>query len=73
MSLFFPIPPALNWLQKSEPGRQWLGELPARVARCVKKWALRLDSPYPQSFVSIVFPATSSATAPLMSSVDWIV
>jgi streptomycin 6-kinase len=71
MSLFFPIPPALNWLQESERGRQWLGELPARVARCVKKWALRLDSPYPQSFVSIVFPVTLSDGSAAVLKIQW--
>jgi hypothetical protein len=52
------IPPALNWLQNDEHGREWLRELPSRVARCVEKWELRLGPPYQQSFVSIVFPVS---------------
>jgi streptomycin 6-kinase len=53
----FETPPALKWLERSDEGRAWLQELPARVAVCVQTWKLELEVPYPQSFVSIVFPA----------------
>src|SRR6476659_5754060 len=53
----FVTPPALKWLAKSAEGRIWLQDLPARVAACVQKWKLELEAAYPQSFVSIVFPA----------------
>src|SRR5215469_2854954 len=36
----------------------WLRELPARVERCARRWDLELAEPFPQSFVSVVFPAT---------------
>jgi streptomycin 6-kinase len=69
--VLFQIPPALNWLEKSERGREWLRELPARAARCVEKWALRLEQPYPQSFVSIVFPATLPDGFPAVLKIQW--
>src|SRR5437660_7199286 len=52
----FPIPSVLRWMEESSQGRAWLHELPSRVAACVDKWGLRLERPYQQSFVSIVFP-----------------
>jgi|HubBroStandDraft_6_1064221.scaffolds.fasta_scaffold15811_3 streptomycin 6-kinase len=65
------IPPALKWLQNSESGRAWLRELPARMARCTSQWDLRLDPPFPQSFVSIVFPATRSDGYPAVLKIQW--
>jgi streptomycin 6-kinase len=53
----FAIPSGLAWLENAEGGPDWLRELPARVARCAEMWKLRLDPPYRQSQVSIVFPA----------------
>lgn len=53
----FHVPETLKWMEKSAAGREWLGELPARVACCREKWKLELGEPYQQSFVSIVFPA----------------
>jgi streptomycin 6-kinase len=53
----FQVPTALGWMQKLPAGRRWLSELPACVERCTRKWKLLLDQPYPQSFVSVVFPA----------------
>ena len=46
-------------------------ELPARVSRCVKRWRLGLESPYPQSFVSIVFPATLPDGSEAVLKVQW--
>src|SRR5438270_9220101 len=54
----FQVPSALSWMEDSFSGREWLRELPARVSACVEKWALKLEAPYQQSFVSIVFPAS---------------
>jgi streptomycin 6-kinase len=67
----FQIPPALDWLQKNEHGREWLRELPSRVTRCVEKWALRLEPPYQQSFVSIVFPAILRDGSPAVLKIQW--
>jgi streptomycin 6-kinase len=69
--MVFQIPPALNWLQKDERGRDWLRELPARIARCVEKWGLRLEPPYQQSFVSIVFPAMLRDGSPGVLKIQW--
>jgi streptomycin 6-kinase len=68
---FQSIPPALTWLQNSEGGRVWLRELPARVSRCASKWDLRLGPPFPQSFVSIVFPATRIDGSPAVLKIQW--
>src|SRR5262245_24383439 len=54
----FMVPATLKWLEGSEKGRIWLRELSARVAACVDRWKLQLEQAYPQSAVSIVFPAT---------------
>src|SRR5215470_15906809 len=54
----FEIPSALAWMHSSPAGRDWLRELPARVERCAQHWDLTLAPPFPQSFVSVVFPAT---------------
>lgn len=67
----FQIPSRLSWLESSDSGREWLGELPARVSRCVERWRLRLGSPYPQSFVSIVFPVTLGDGSEAVLKVQW--
>jgi streptomycin 6-kinase len=53
----FQVPAALKWMEKSASGRDWLRELPVRVNACCKKWSLQRQEPYPESYVSIVFPA----------------
>jgi streptomycin 6-kinase len=52
----FEIPSTLKWLEASSDGRAWLHELPGRVQACADQWSLRLETPYPDSQVSIVFP-----------------
>lgn len=71
MAQVFPIPRFLAWLEKSEPGRSWLSELPSRVGRCVEKWALRVGSPYQTSFVSIVFPAALRDGSTAVLKIQW--
>lgn len=56
----FAIPDGLAWMRSSADGREWLSELPRRVGACQAKWRLQLERPYENSFVSIVFPATSA-------------
>lgn len=56
----FEVPSTLRWMERSPKGREWLRDLPSRVTACVHKWGLSLEAPYPQSFVSIVFPARLS-------------
>lgn len=67
----FEIPARIRWLENVEGGLEWLRELPARVARCVERWQLRLESPYPQSFVSVVFPATSADGSDAVLKMQW--
>jgi streptomycin 6-kinase len=67
----FEIPTALVWLQNSESGRAWLRELPSRAARVAEKWQLQLEPPYPQSFVSIVFPASLRDGTPAVLKLQW--
>jgi streptomycin 6-kinase len=69
--MLFEIPPALRWLENDERGREWLRDLPARVARCAEKWALRVHPPYPHSFVSIVFPVTLRDGSPAVLKIQW--
>ena len=57
MSLGSVVPASLRWLEGSREGREWLRMLPSRVAQCADRWELALESPYPNSFVSIVYPA----------------
>jgi len=52
------LPAALEWIEGSPRGREWLEQLPRRVTACSQKWGLTLAAPYEHSFVSIVFPAT---------------
>lgn len=47
----------MRWLENSPEGREWLRELPRRAAECSARWELSLEAPYPNSFVSIVYPA----------------
>ena len=65
------IPTRLKWLEQLERGREWLHELPSGIARCVQKWELKLESPYEQSCVSIVFPATLPDGSPAVLKIQW--
>jgi len=60
----FDIPRRLKWLAASAEGRAWLRDLPARVQACVDQWALRLEPPYTESYVSLVLPVTQSDQTP---------
>jgi streptomycin 6-kinase len=51
------VPAGVQWLEASSEGREWLHSIPRRVAECAQRWELILDPPYPNSFVSIVYPA----------------
>lgn len=52
------IPARLDWLRGSEAGRAWLAAVPDLVAGCAERWSLRLGEPVPDSYVSVVIPAT---------------
>jgi streptomycin 6-kinase len=54
----FELPAKLKWLEGSSKGRDWLRELPAHVRACSEQWRLRVEPPYQDSQVSIVFPVS---------------
>ena len=60
----FDIPLRLKWLEKSSEGRAWLGDLSSRIQACADLWALRLEPPYTESYVSLVLPVTQSDKTP---------
>ncbi|MEU8297798.1 aminoglycoside phosphotransferase family protein [Micromonospora sp. NPDC048909] len=51
------IPDGLGWVRSTAAGREWLAELPARLAECVERWSLRIGSPFPYAFASLAVPA----------------
>lgn len=67
----FQIPSCLKWIEKSAGGREWLRDLPSRARACAQKWKLELEAPYPQSFVSIVFPARRSDGSPAVLKIQY--
>ena len=67
----FNLPPGLKQLEQISAGREWLQHLPAQVQACVDRWSLRLDQPYEQSQVSIVFPATMADGSPAVLKVQF--
>jgi len=67
----FQVPAALNWMDNSPAGREWLRALPTRVAACRENWRLELEEPYQDSFVSIVFPARRRDGAPAVLKVQY--
>ena len=48
------------WLRDQEAGAAWLASLPSLLDQCVERWSLRIGEPYPDSYVSLVLPATTS-------------
>jgi streptomycin 6-kinase len=52
------VPAGLQWLGESGAGRSWLEALPRLVEECVEQWSLRVGTPYADSYVSLVLPAT---------------
>jgi len=67
----FNLPPGLKQLEQTSAGREWLQCLPAHVQACVDRWSLRLDPPYDQSNVSIVFPGTMADGSPAVLKVQF--
>lgn len=67
----FDLPPRLKWLEQSSGGREWLRQLPAHVKACADQWALRLEPPYKDSYVSIVFPVAVADGSPAVLKVQF--
>jgi streptomycin 6-kinase len=60
----FSIPDHLQWLQREPGGREWLENLPLRIAEALESWSLTLDRPYLtgcESYVAKVIRADGSA------------
>ncbi|MEU6206948.1 aminoglycoside phosphotransferase family protein [Micromonospora musae] len=57
MTDHLPIPEQLTWVRRTAVGRNWLAELPDRVAACVDRWSLRVGPPFPYAFASLALPA----------------
>jgi streptomycin 6-kinase len=60
----FEIPRRLKWLERSSEGQAWLSDLPGRIQTCAELWALRLEPPYRESYVSLVMPVTLTDKTP---------
>lgn len=58
------VPVRLGWLEGSSEGRAWLRKLPTRVQDCADLWALQLEPPYAESYVSLVLPVTRADKTP---------
>jgi streptomycin 6-kinase len=67
----FDLPPKLKWLEASSDGREWLRQLPAHVNACADRWSLRLEAPYQESYVSIVFPVAVADGSPAVLKVQF--
>ena len=65
------LPAALHWIEGSPEGREWVRQLPDRVKACTDRWELRLEAPYKNSFVSIVYPATRRDGSPAVLKLQY--
>ncbi|MCP4308870.1 MAG: aminoglycoside phosphotransferase [bacterium] len=50
-------PSNLDWIARSDRGRQWLSDLPRMVETMANQWDLDIGEPFQDSFVSLVLPA----------------
>lgn len=67
----FAIPPKLKWLEEFPDGRGWLSLLPPRVRLCAGRWSLRVEPPYQDSQVSLVFPVTQADQSPAVLKIQF--
>nr|WP_239093539.1 aminoglycoside phosphotransferase family protein [Micromonospora andamanensis] len=51
------IPEGLTWLHGMPGGPEWLAELPERLARCTRRWSLRVGPPFGYACTSLAMPA----------------
>ncbi|MFB9850485.1 aminoglycoside phosphotransferase family protein [Micromonospora andamanensis] len=51
------IPEGLTWLHGIPGGPEWLAELPERLARCTRRWSLRVGPPFGYACASLAMPA----------------
>jgi len=67
----FDLPARLKCLEESLAGRQWLRQLPTCVQALADRWSLRLEPPYEESNVSIVFPVALADGSPAVLKVQF--
>src|SRR5690349_9062759 len=67
----FEIPSKLKQLGASPEGQKWLEEIPDRIKACADFWSLRLEPPYEDSQVSIVFPCTRPDGSPAVLKIQF--
>ena len=66
------IPPALDWLRRSESGQAWLHGLPALVEECSQPWSLHVGNPYDDSYESSVLPAIRADATAVVLKVQFL-
>ena len=49
-----------------DAGRRWLAGLPALIEYCARRWALRVEPPFPELSYNYAAPATGTAGEPLV-------
>ena len=64
------LPAGLDWLEASPEGRTWLRRLPEVIASCSERWGLTTGDPYPDSYVSLVLPATDATGEPVVLKIQ---
>jgi streptomycin 6-kinase len=67
----FELPSKLKRLESSSEGREWLHQLPILIKACADRWSLRLAAPYPESYVSIVFPVVVADGSPAVLKIQF--
>lgn len=63
--------PKFEWVRILPGGSEWVLELPSQINACAEQWSLKLESPYPDSNVSIVFPAITADGLPAVLKIQF--
>jgi streptomycin 6-kinase len=65
------IPQCLDWLRATDSGRSWLASLGNTAAICSDNWDLTLGSPFDDSYISLVMPATDRLGTQLVLKIQF--
>ena len=71
MATRLEIPEGLGWVRRTSAGRDWLAELPDRLADCVQRWELRVGPPFPCAFASLAMPAELPDGTPAVLKIQY--
>lgn len=63
--------PKFEWVRMLPEGNDWVRQLPAQIKTCAQQWSLQLESPYADSNVSIVLPATTTDGSPAVLKIQF--